>query len=32
MRVYRAWRDDGYLANMLGLLQELQVGTCSCPF
>lgn len=32
VRVYRLWRDDGYLRDMMGLLTQLQVGPiCSMP-
>lgn len=30
MRVYRVWRDEGYLRDTLLLLQELQVGAGAC--
>jgi hypothetical protein len=32
MRVYRVWRDDAYLRDMMLLLQELQVRLVTRPF
>jgi hypothetical protein len=31
MRVYRVWRDDAYLRDMMLLLHELQVRLVNCP-
>lgn len=30
MRVYRVWRDDTYLRDMMLVLQELQVRLVNC--